>query len=70
MDLLEASNHRSYCPYRGKASYFSVPVGGTRSIDAAWTYEAPFEAVAGIRGHIAFHPDRVDCLDEWEASAG
>jgi len=59
MELLERSEHSSYCPYKGDASYFSIPIGGLRSIDAVWTYEAPYQAVSEIKDHLAFYPDRV-----------
>lgn len=62
MDLLQRSDHSTYCPYKGDASYFSIPVGGSRSVDAMWTYEAPFEAVNEIKDHLAFYPDRVDSI--------
>jgi uncharacterized protein (DUF427 family) len=62
MDLLLRTDHQSYCPYKGDASYFSIPAGGERSVNAIWTYEAPFEAVAAIKDHLAFYPDRVDSL--------
>jgi uncharacterized protein (DUF427 family) len=60
MTLLERTDHETYCPYKGDCAYFSIPVGGTRSANAAWTYEAPYETVAAIKDHIAFYPDRVD----------
>jgi uncharacterized protein (DUF427 family) len=60
MTALTRSEHTSYCPYKGDASYYSIPVGGDRSVDAVWTYETPFEAVAQIRDYVAFYPDRVD----------
>jgi pimeloyl-ACP methyl ester carboxylesterase len=37
---------------------------GERSVDAVWTYEAPHAAVAAIRDHVAFYPDRVDAIEE------
>jgi uncharacterized protein (DUF427 family) len=64
MHLLERSETTTYCPYKGDASYFSIPAGGTQSVDAIWTYEAPYEAVAPIKGHVAFYPDRVDSIEE------
>ncbi|HTW29291.1 MAG TPA: DUF427 domain-containing protein [Acetobacteraceae bacterium] len=64
MDALERSESRTYCPYKGEAAYFSIPAGGTGSVDAIWTYEAPYEAVAVIRDHLAFYPDRVDTIEE------
>lgn len=64
MAALERTDHGSYCPYKGEASYFSIPAGGARSVNAIWTYEAPYEAVAEIRDHLAFYPDRVDAIEE------
>lgn len=64
MAALERSADTTYCPYKGDCNYFSVPAGGERSRNAAWTYEAPFEAVAVIRDHLAFYPDRVDAIVE------
>lgn len=61
---LVASRTSTYCPFKGDASYFSIPAGGDRSVDAAWTYEEPFEAVAAIAGHLAFYPDRIDAIEE------
>lgn len=62
MTLLERSPHQSYCPYKGEASYFSLPAGGTKAQNAVWSYEAPHEAVKAIAGHLAFYTDRVDSL--------
>jgi uncharacterized protein (DUF427 family) len=60
MDALTRSEDTTYCPYKGNASYYSVPIGGDRSRNAVWTYETPFEAMAQIKDYIAFYPDRVD----------
>jgi len=62
--LLEATTHATYCPYKGDCSYFSIPVGGDHSRNAVWTYANPHEAVAAIKDHVAFYPDRVDALQE------
>jgi len=64
MALLARTDHATYCPYKGDASYFSIPVGGGRSTNAVWTYEAPYAAVAVIEDHVAFYPERVDAIDE------
>lgn len=63
MTALSRSDTQTYCPYKGDASYFSIPAGGERSIDAIWTYEAPHAAAERIRDHLAFYPDRVDRID-------
>ena len=60
MSLLEPSDHTSYCPFKGDATYHSIPAGGERSVNAVWTYREPYPAVAQIAGHVAFYPDRVD----------
>ena len=64
MAALTRSEHATYCPYKGDASYYSIPAGGDRSVNAIWSYEEPYEAVAAIRDHVAFYPDRVDSIDE------
>ena len=64
MTLLERTEHATYCPYKGDCAYYSVPVGGERSANAVWTYEAPFAAVAEIKDRLAFYPNRVDALEE------
>jgi uncharacterized protein (DUF427 family) len=64
MTLLERTDHATYCPYKGDAAYFSIPSGGARSVNAVWTYEAPYDAVAAIKDHVAFYPDRVDSIEE------
>jgi uncharacterized protein (DUF427 family) len=61
--LLERTDTATYCPFKGDASYYSIPVGGERSVDAIWVYESPYDAVAEIKDHVAFYPDRVDSID-------
>jgi uncharacterized protein (DUF427 family) len=64
MTLLERTDHTTYCPYKGDATYFSIPVGGERSTNAVWSYEAPYADVADIKDHLAFYPERVDAIEE------
>jgi uncharacterized protein (DUF427 family) len=61
--LLEKTSTTTYCPYKGDASYYSIPAGGDRSVDAIWVYETPREAVAEIKDHVAFYPNRVDAIE-------
>ena len=61
---LEKTDDATYCPYKGDCSYYSVPAGGEKSVNAVWTYEDPYLAVAQIKGHVAFYPDRVDEIAE------
>jgi uncharacterized protein (DUF427 family) len=60
MAALTRSEHTTYCPYKGDASYYSIAAGGERSRNAVWTYETPFEAMAQIKDYVAFYPERVD----------
>ncbi|WP_322102605.1 DUF427 domain-containing protein [Paraburkholderia sp. J41] len=63
MTLLARTDHTSWCPYKGTASYYSIVPGGERAANAVWTYETPHAAVAAIKDHLAFYPDRVDSID-------
>jgi uncharacterized protein (DUF427 family) len=65
MTLLEPCAPMTYGPYQGDCAYFSIPSGGERTINAVWTYEAPYDAVAAIRNCLAFYPERVDAIEEW-----
>jgi uncharacterized protein (DUF427 family) len=60
MSLLERTDHQTYCPYKGDCSYYSIPLGGERSVNAVWTYEHPYDAVAAIKDCLAFYATRVD----------
>jgi uncharacterized protein (DUF427 family) len=64
MTLLERSAHATYCPYKGDCAYFSIPSGGERALNAVWTYEAPYDAVAAIRNRLAFYSKGVDVIEE------
>jgi uncharacterized protein (DUF427 family) len=58
--VLARSDHHTYCPYKGDASYYNVVVDGRTIKDAIWTYEQPYAAVAEIEGHVAFYPSLVE----------
>jgi uncharacterized protein (DUF427 family) len=61
--LLIRTAHSTYCPYKGDCAYYSIPSGGTKSENAVWTYENPYEAVASIQEYLAFYPTRVDAIE-------
>jgi uncharacterized protein (DUF427 family) len=67
MAAMARSATTTYCPYKGEAAYFSIPAGGDRSVDAIWTYEAPYGAAAEIKDHLAFYPDRIDAIEQRDA---
>lgn len=62
LKLLRPSEHRSRCPYKGEAGYYSVEAGGERFADIAWYYRYPTPAVAPIAGHVCFYNERVEAL--------
>jgi uncharacterized protein (DUF427 family) len=63
MSLLVRTEHYTYCPYKGDCNYFSIPIGGSKSENAVWTYENPHEAVASIKEYLAFYPSRIDAIE-------
>jgi uncharacterized protein (DUF427 family) len=58
--LLERSSHETYCPYKGDAAYYSIRAGEVSADNSVWTYEQPYDAVAGIKDYVAFYPNVVD----------
>jgi uncharacterized protein (DUF427 family) len=64
LTLFARTEHATYCPYKGDASYFSIAAGDGPAENAVWTYEHPHDAVAPIREHLAFYPDQVEITVE------
>jgi len=64
MSLLERTDHRTHCPFKSDASYFTIRADGRVAENAVWTYEEPYPGVAAIKDHLAFYPDRVDRIEE------
>lgn len=64
MSLLKATDHATYCPYKGDASYFTIAADEREAVNAVWSYEHPFPAVAEIKSYLAFYPSRVDAIEE------
>jgi uncharacterized protein (DUF427 family) len=56
MDRLVRTSHRTHCPFKGDASYFSLKNGPE---NAVWSYEQPYDEMSAIRDHLAFYPDKV-----------
>jgi uncharacterized protein (DUF427 family) len=56
---LESSDTATYCAYKGRASYCSLP-GGPR--DVAWTYHDPLQDAEPVRDRICFFDERVDVI--------
>ncbi|UNO43144.1 DUF427 domain-containing protein [Streptomyces sp. MST-110588] len=56
-ELLTPSPTRTHCPFKGDASYWSLP-GGPE--DVAWAYPEPKPEVAGIKDHFCFYDTQVE----------
>lgn len=69
MAQLSRTTHVTHCPYKGDASYWTIRGNGREVENGVWSYEAPFETMAPIKGHLAFYSDRVDALEERPATA-
>ncbi|MCG6866640.1 MAG: DUF427 domain-containing protein [Thiogranum sp.] len=64
--LRPESGVSSFCEWKGTASYFSVCAGKGCVKHAAWSYCEPFAGFSGIRGYLAFYPDRLECYVDGE----
>lgn len=56
---LRSSDSESYCPFKGRASYWNATAGGETAADAMWAYRHPYDEVAAIADHGAFYPSKV-----------
>ena len=61
---LVPSDHVTWCPYKGEASYFHIQRGETMIENAVWSYETPFPAVRPIAGHLAFDRQKATIAEE------
>ena len=64
LDLMTPTDHHTFCPYKGTASYWTIKVGDRTSENALWGYPEPFEEVAEIANFVAFYWNRVDAWFE------
>ena len=56
---LEPSDTATYCAYKGRASYYSVPDGPR---DVAWTYHEPLHDAEPVRDRVCFFDERFDVI--------
>jgi uncharacterized protein (DUF427 family) len=67
LDLMRPTEHKSYCPFKGDCSYWTLEVGGgaaqRQAENAVWAYRAPYDEAAGLAGHYAFYKSRVDRVE-------
>lgn len=60
VELLERTDHQSFCPFKGNASYWSVKLAAETLENAVWSYEDPFDEVSRLKDYMAFWGDRVN----------
>ena len=61
-ELLELTDQRTHCPFKGDAAYRSIRVGDRVAENALWHYPEPLEPAAWLRGLVGPYWDR---FDEW-----
>lgn len=57
MDLFYPTDHKTHCPFKGNASYWTIDINGKKFEDAVWSYETPIEEAKQIKHHVAFYLD-------------
>jgi uncharacterized protein (DUF427 family) len=65
LDLLRPTEHKTYCPFKGDCSYWTIEIDGgkQRAENAVWGYRAPYDEATGLAGHYAFYKSRVDAVE-------
>ena len=63
LDLLRATDHKTYCPFKGDCSYWTIAVDGKSAENAVWGYRTPYDEARGLADHYAFYKTRVDAID-------
>ncbi len=63
MEAFDRTDHVSFCPFKGEASYFSLRAGARVAENAVWSYEDPYDEVRGLKDHVAFYADRVETIE-------
>jgi uncharacterized protein (DUF427 family) len=69
MDLLTPTEHRTACPYKGTAGYYSLRVNGATHDNLVWWYQHPTLESAKIAGYVCFYNERVDLYVDGELQA-
>ena len=63
LDLMHKTEHSTYCPFKGHASYWTLKVGDNSSENAIWGYQTPYDEMTGLAGYYAFYGSRVDGIE-------
>ena len=63
LDLLSPTEHKSYCPFKGDCSYWTIAANGKQAENAVWGYRTPYDEAKGLAAHYAFYGSRVDAIE-------
>jgi len=63
LGLMKKTEHTSYCPFKGTASYWTIEAGDKSAENAIWGYETPYDETSQLAGHYAFYGNRVDSIE-------
>jgi uncharacterized protein (DUF427 family) len=61
-DLIQPTDHHTYCPFKGTASYWTVTAGGQVAENAIWAYPEPNDEAGWLEGYAGFY---WNAMDEW-----
>lgn len=62
-EYFQKSDHRTTCPWKGRAHYYDLVANGAREESAAWYYPDPSDEASEIEDHVAFYTDRVNVTE-------
>jgi uncharacterized protein (DUF427 family) len=57
-NAIERTDHQTYCPFKGHASYWTVKVPGARLENSVWGYLEPYRECEQLKDHVGFYTDR------------
>jgi uncharacterized protein (DUF427 family) len=61
-DLIQPTEHHTYCPFKGTASYWTVTAGDQAAENAIWAYPEPNAEASWLRGYAGLY---WNAMDEW-----
>ena len=64
MDFLEKTDHRTHCPFKGNAGYWTMKVGGQSEENSVWSYEDPYEEAEQVRDYLSIYQNKVSAIYE------
>jgi uncharacterized protein (DUF427 family) len=64
MDFTQRTEHTTFCPFKGEASYWTLTVGDKTGENVFWSYETPYLEVPDMKDLIGIYWDRMDAWYE------